>query len=274
MASQRLTRSMMSLAEPIDNALQVGEEIEEVRQVRQRILLLQHERLEAQERERQRIGLELHDDLQQRLAVLRNDVALWLRQKPGIEAAAAGAPSPILRRIDETIAATRHAVNELRPQVLDDFGVALGLRLLAQRMRESHGLNIDLQLLAEERSEHLPKPASVVHVTLDLRAPDAAELEIMDDGVGFEVLSSETPESHGLRGMLERVQALRGSLKIESQPGEGTAILVRLPIVPPDTSQTPSDPTPTPTTALPSTAQAQTAASPPAEPPKTGHTDR
>ncbi|NBU49132.1 MAG: hypothetical protein EBS47_03350, partial [Betaproteobacteria bacterium] len=176
-----------------------------------------------------------------------------------------------------------------------DFGVALGLRLLAQRMRESHGLNIDLQLLAEERSEHLPKPvatalyrvtqealnnvrkhaqASVVHVTLDLRAPDAAELEIMDDGVGFEVLSSETPESHGLRGMLERVQALRGSLKIESQPGEGTAILVRLPIVPPDTSQTPSDPTPTPTTALPSTAQAQTAASPPAEPPKTGHTDR
>ena len=295
MASQRLTRSMMSLAEPINTALQVGEEIEEVRQVRQRILLLQHERLEAQERERQRIGLELHDDLQQRLAVLRNDVALWLRQKPGIEAAAAGAPSPILSRIDETIAATRHVVNELRPQVLDDFGVALGLRLLAQRMRESHGLNIDLQLLAEERSEHLPKPvatalyrvtqealnnvrkhaqASVVHVTLDLRAPDAAELEIMDDGVGFEVLSSETPESHGLRGMLERVQALRGSLKIESQPGEGTAILVRLPIVPPDTSQTPSDPTPTPTTALPSTAQAQTAASPPAEPPKTGHTDR
>lgn len=253
LASRRLESALASLT-PAGSNPPEDEEIDEVRQVRQRILNLQHERTEAQERERQRIGLELHDDLQQRLAVLRNDVALLQRQKPKTEASTADASSGILQRIDDTIAATRHLVNDLRPQVLDDFGVAQGLRLLTQRMRESHGLNIDLQLLAEERAEHLPKPvatalyrvtqealnnvrkhaqASVVHVTLDLREEDAAALEIVDDGVGFEVLSGETTESHGLRGMLERVQALHGSLKIESQPGEGTAIVVRLPI-PPD----------------------------------------
>lgn len=270
LASKRLTRALASLTHTGSEPL-AGEEIDEVRQVRQQILNLQHERKQAQERERQRIGLELHDDLQQRLALLRNDVARMQRQQPHADTPGREASSAVLQRIDDTIAATRQLVNDLRPPVLDDFGVAEGLRLLAQRMRESHGLNIDLQLMAEERAEHLPKPvatalyrvtqealnnvrkhalASVVHVTLDLRAPDAAELEIVDDGVGFEVLSSETPESQGLRGMLERVQALRGSLKIESQPGEGTAILVRLPIAPEDSGGPAAQPG---ATALPAT---------------------
>ncbi len=270
LASRRLTRALASLTHTGSEPL-AGEEIDEVRQVRQQILNLQHERTQAQERERQRIGLELHDDLQQRLALLRNDVARMQRQQPHADIPGREASSAVLQRIDDTIAATRQLVNDLRPPVLDDFGVAEGLRLLAQRMRESHGLNIDLQLMAEERAEHLPKPvatalyrvtqealnnvrkhalASVVHVTLDLRAPDAAELEIVDDGVGFEVLSSETPESQGLRGMLERVQALRGSLKIESQPGEGTAILVRLPIAPEDSGAPAAQPG---ATALPAT---------------------
>ena len=234
--------------------------------------------------------------------MLRNDVALMQRQQPQGEVPWGDASNTVLQRIDDMIAATRHLVNDLRPQVLDDFGVAEGLRLLTQRMRESHGLNIDLQMMAEERAEQLPKPvatalyrvtqealnnvrkhaqASLVHVTLDLRAPDAAELEIVDDGVGFEVLSSETPESHGLRGMLERVQALRGSLKIESQPGEGTAILVRLPIVPVAAGEAPSDPAPAPTSAptsapTPAPAAATNATSTPSPtdspvaPPKTG----
>lgn len=270
LASKRLTRALASLT-PTGSEPLAGEEIDEVRQVRQQMLNLQHERTQAQERERQRIGLELHDDLQQRLALLRNDVARMQRQQPHADIPGREASSAVLQRIDDTIAATRQLVNDLRPPVLDDFGVAEGLRLLAQRMRESHGLNIDLQLMAEERAEHLPKPvatalyrvtqealnnvrkhalASVVHVTLDLRAPDAAELEIVDDGVGFEVLSSETPESQGLRGMLERVQALRGSLKIESQPGEGTAILVRLPIAPEDSGGPAAQPG---ATALPAT---------------------
>lgn len=270
LASRRLTRALASLTHTGSEPL-AGEEIDEVRQVRQQILNLQHERTQAQERERQRIGLELHDDLQQRLALLRNDVARMQRQQPHADTPGREASDAVLQRIDDTIAATRQLVNDLRPPVLDDFGVAEGLRLLAQRMRESHGLNIDLQLMAEERAEHLPKPvatalyrvtqealnnvrkhalASVVHVTLDLRAPDAAELEIVDDGVGFEVLSSETPESQGLRGMLERVQALRGSLKIESQPGEGTAILVRLPIAPEDSGGPAAQPG---ATALPAT---------------------
>lgn len=315
LASRRLTRALSSLAEAGSEPPQ-ADEIVEVRQVRQRMQELQHERMEAQERERQRIGLELHDDLQQRLAVVRNDLALMQREQPQAQVSGGHASNAILQRIDDTIAATRQLVNDLRPQVLDDFGVAEGLRLLTQRMRASHGLNIDLQLMAEERAEQLPKPvatalyrvtqealnnvrkhaqASVVHVTLDLRAPDAAELEIVDDGVGFEVLSSETPESHGLRGMLERVQALRGSLKIESQPGEGTAILVRLPIVPVAAGDAPGSPAPAPTpaptsAATPAPASAPTsdatpaptaaadATSPPAptntppESPKTGHT--
>ncbi len=311
LASRRLENALASLT-PAGSNPSPDEEIDEVRQVRQRILNLQHERAEAQERERQRIGLELHDDLQQRLAVLRNDVALLQRQKPKSEASTADASSSILQRIDDTIAATRHLVNDLRPQVLDDFGVAQGLRLLTQRMRESHGLNIDLQLFAEERAEHLPKPvatalyrvtqealsnvrkhaqASMVHVTLDLREEDAAALEIVDDGVGFEVLSSETTESHGLRGMLERVQALRGSLKIESQPGEGTAIVVRLPIFPnhapdhaPESTAVPvpeSAPEPAPPPApqapradLPAAPAAaeRTAGKPDSDSPKTGHT--
>lgn len=271
LASRRLTLALASLTDP-SSATPHAKDIDEIRDVRDQMLSLQRQRQQAQERERQRIGLELHDDLQQRLAVLRQEVAL-MRQSPSMsEPLPAQTSTFLLRQIDEAIAATRRLINDLHPPVLDDFGVAEGLRLLAQQLQESHGLNIDLHVMAEERAAQLPKPvaialyrvtqealnnvrkhaqASVVHVTLDLRKPDAAELEIVDDGAGFEVLSGDTPETHGLRGMLERVQALRGSLKIQSQPGEGTAILVHLPIAPAAAPSIPSAPetpavTPTP----------------------------
>ena len=252
LASRRLTQALASLT-ALSREPAHAQDIAEVRQLREQMLQLQLERQEAQQRERQRIGLELHDDLQQRLAVLRQDVESMQQQAP-VEPAKAVSSQAILKRIDDTIAATRHLVNDLRPPVLDEFGVAQGLRLLTQQLRKAHGLNIDLHVMAEERAEHLPRPvatalyrvtqealnnvhkhaqASSVHVTLDLREDDAASLEIVDDGAGFAVLSGDAPESHGLRGMLERVQALRGTLKIESQPGEGTAIAVRLPIAKP-----------------------------------------
>lgn len=265
LASRRLSRALASLTQPAAEPT-AAEDIDEVRQVLQRMRRLHHERLEAQERERQRIGLELHDDLQQRLAVLRHDVQLMQTRRSPQEDPAQEGTAFLLQRIDDTISATRQLVNDLRPPVLDDFGVAEGLRLLIQRLREAHGLNIDLLLTGEEKAEDLPKPvatalyrvtqealtnvrkhaqSSTVSVTLDLHDPEWVTLEIADDGVGFEAPSSAPVQSHGLRGMLERVQSLQGSLHIDSKPGEGTVIQVRLPLhhANPDGPTAPADKT-------------------------------
>jgi signal transduction histidine kinase len=197
--------------------------------------------VEAQEQERRRLALELHDETGQALT----SVLLGLR---GIDADGSAEKLDNLRElVVDTLRNVRRLSVELRPSALDDFGLVPALERLVEGFAERSGILVDLaERLGEER---LPRDvetafyrivqesltnvarhagASRVDVLLG-RTPRSATLLVEDDGTGFDPSEAST-SSLGLVGMRERVGLLDGRFTIESRPGRGTAISVEVPL--------------------------------------------
>ena len=213
-----------------------------------------------QENERRRIARELHDDLQQPLAAISLNVAA-IGARAG--AAAAGL-APILAEINDlaagAIASTRRIVSDLRPQILEDLGLVPALEVLARRFGQRNGIacHFEAQGNAEERVLASPAlttclyrvaqealtnvakhaRASQVRMRLASTADGGIVLRIGDDGRGMSALDRHKPNSFGLSGMRERVHALGGELRIDSQPGAGTIVEVRVALAGPEIAPT------------------------------------
>jgi signal transduction histidine kinase len=208
-------------------------------------------RLEAaKEDERKRIARELHDELGQTLTAVRINVQL-LRQNT--------APASAEKRFKETTALVDQLIErigdmslDLRPPLLDDLGLVLGLRgylgALAKRSGirlEVHGDDVPTELPAEveivgfrvvqEAVTNAIRHAGAKRVTIDVRrTTDGLEITVKDDGSGFDIKSTMkrayAGQHLGLLGIEERVHMLDGELTINSVKGEGTEIRVRLPM--------------------------------------------
>ncbi|MBL8344067.1 MAG: PAS domain S-box protein [Rubrivivax sp.] len=204
----------------------------------------------VQEDERKRIARELHDDLQQTLAAIRMNL------KAAGERLAANPQGAVelLAEVDAlagaAIASTRRIVNDLRPPIIEDLGLAAALEMLAAQFRQHSGIDCVVELhddggaavevpavatslyrVAQESLNNVLKHANARQVTIRLgrNRDDRFTLCIHDDGVGFNVVARHKPRSFGLLGMAERIRALGGALHIESQPGSGTTIEVLIP---------------------------------------------
>jgi two-component system, NarL family, sensor histidine kinase DevS len=201
--------------------------------------------VEAQELERQRLARELHDETGQALT------SILLGLKPLEEALADHPATAALRELREHVVGAlrdvRRLAVELRPAVLDDYGLAPALERLAESFAEQSGIRVDFHsALAESRlpsevetalyrvvQESLTNilkhaDAHSVSVSLSRREPGVAAV-IEDDGVGFD--QREVREDGiGLLGMRERLVLLGGRLKIESRKGAGTTIVAEVPL--------------------------------------------
>jgi chemotaxis methyl-accepting protein methylase/signal transduction histidine kinase len=206
----------------------------------------------AQEEERRRIARELHDQMGQDLTVLMLGLKM-LRE-------AAPSDSPIHERVAplQTLATqigreVRTLALQLRPPALDDLGLAATLAnyveqwsthvLVAvdfhsigiEEQRLSSSIETALYRLAQEALTNVLKHAQATSVSLIVeRREDTAHMIIEDDGTGFDVAaarrSAHTEHRLGLVGMEERVAQLGGTLTIESAPGRGTTVFVRIPV--------------------------------------------
>jgi PAS domain S-box-containing protein len=203
------------------------------------------------ENERRRVARELHDDLQQTLAAIRIDLGAIgerLRSDP------ASVPA-MLAEVDDlaaaAIASTRRIVNDLRPRMLEDLGLAPALEALAAQFQQRTGIACHLDAdprasetalestatttclyrVAQESLNNVAKHAQAHAVELQLEsAPDGQlVLRVTDDGQGFGADDRRKPESFGLLGMHERVRALGGTVRVRSRAGAGTTVEVRLP---------------------------------------------
>jgi signal transduction histidine kinase len=149
----------------------------------------------------------------------------------------------IARCLDDDVDAL---IWQLRPTALDDLGLEAALTNYMQAWSERTGIRADLHTsgpldlrlasevettlyrIAQEALNNVAKHAAAQHVEILLeRRPDAVLLVVEDDGVGFE------PEGvhaggFGLVGMRERASLVGASLEVESAPGRGTTVLVRL----------------------------------------------
>nr|WP_254367077.1 sensor histidine kinase [Paraburkholderia sp. NMBU_R16] len=202
----------------------------------------------AREQEKRRIARELHDELAQTLATLRLEIDRFGEQ----QTTASGLPPPKLEDmrslVDEAVTSTRRIASDLRPAMLDDLGLAAAVQWLTDAFEQRHG--IDCELIVEPVDFDLDEPYAstayrIVQESLTnvarhaqatrawvslLRENGQVVLRVRDNGVGFEPLARRKPTSFGLAGLRERAYLVDGKLDIESAPGQGTTIEVRIPM--------------------------------------------
>jgi signal transduction histidine kinase len=198
------------------------------------------------EEERRRIARELHDEMGQQLAALRMEIAV-LRQGP----AAAGhvaldaALGMLLGRVEGLVVSVRRIVAELRPPALDG-GLAAALEWLVSDFERQTQLDCEVDIdacagllsadaaamvfrIAQESLNNVHRHAAAAKVSLRLQRVGAGcELRVRDDGSGFD--PSRRAAGFGILGMEERARALGGTLTIDSRPGRGTDVRLRLPL--------------------------------------------
>ncbi len=200
-------------------------------------------RLQAtREEERTRIAREIHDELGQELTALKLDVAWLETQRPG----SLGDVS-LTARIDETMQVVRRIASELRPSVLDQLGLQAAIECLVQEATQRTGIAIKLQAeefpklpgevashayrIIQEALTNVTRHSKATRVDVAVRRLEKAIiLAVEDNGVGFVPQSLSGLRSLGLVGMRERALACGGTLLIRGSPGEGTAIVVTIPV--------------------------------------------
>ena len=201
----------------------------------------------AREQEKSRIARELHDELGQALTALKIDLG-WLNENLGEPATEVARKLYSMQALlDGTVAAARRIAADLRPLMLDDLGLTAAADWLVQNFTTRTGIACELVL--GEGELDLPDPyattvfrvlqecltnvakhaqASQVEVTLERSAADVL-LTVRDNGLGFAPEKPRNSGSFGLIGLRERAYLVGGEVAIESAPGHGTRVALRVP---------------------------------------------
>ncbi|MFO0775842.1 MAG: PAS domain-containing sensor histidine kinase [Nitrospiraceae bacterium] len=212
----------------------------------------------VREEERARIARELHDELGVALTCLKMDLSQIFTRCEGEFAAQTAEPSSgvrtfvadkvtaMTRQVDDTLAAVQRIVAELRPGVLDDLGLVAAIEWQCRDFERRTGIGCVLSVTAEDIVVEPPRATALFRVCQEaltnvMRHANASvvtvrlweddgdiHLRIRDNGKGIPAGKIEDGQSFGLMGMQERMRALDGTLQIDSKPGEGTTILVRV----------------------------------------------
>ncbi|MFH0730329.1 MAG: ATP-binding protein [Pseudomonadota bacterium] len=235
----------------IDGAIEMVEDITEKRQVSEQIRSLTQALLTTQESERLMLSRELHDSLAQDLAAAKIHCDITLNRS------SSGQPLPekSLKNISDIlikcIGAVRRLAYDLRPSDLIRSGIVETLRKHCRDFSETHMIPVDFQAgnfkeitmsdtlsinifrLVQEGLNNILKHASASQVSIRLFTTfPHIILQIEDNGKGFDVRKRQafiTEEKRlGLRSMQERVELLRGSLQIDSKPGFGTRLFIKI----------------------------------------------
>ena len=198
--------------------------------------------LETQELERKRMARELHDETGQALT------AILLGLKP-LEAEAGETVGALRELVKSALASVRRLSVELRPAVLDDFGLAAALERSCDDLRERTDVEVALDVrglqerlpadvettlyrVAQEALANAVRHASPRAIRIELEHTAATvTLALSDDGSGF-APEAVPSDRLGLVGMRERLALLGGTLRIDSAPGRGTRITAEAPVAP------------------------------------------
>ena len=224
-----------------------------LRESEQNLRYLATQLIDAQERERERISRELHDELGQALLVLKlqaGDIEEQIKQNP----TGAGAECrEMSANLDQLVENVRRLSRDLSPAILQDLGLTAALRHLVNEFAKRHNLqpNLDLPLdldglfpreaqiniyrIFQESLTNIGKYAQASSLTMAVTQKNGRIVfRLADDGQGFDVDTAmarePTRRGLGLAAMEERGRMLGGKVDIKSQPGEGTEITLSVPL--------------------------------------------
>jgi two-component system, chemotaxis family, CheB/CheR fusion protein len=200
----------------------------------------------AQEEERRRVSRELHDSLCQKLASLALDVENLAVALPPPATTRARLQALCARAVKVSEEA-RHIAYELHPSVLDDLGLVVSLKALCDEFAKTEKMRVNfsagklpdlipqkiasgLYRIAEESLRNVAKHAKAKHLSVALAVRDhGLVLSLEDDGIGFAPQAVKGKGGLGLVSIGERARIVGGTMSIESKPGAGTRISVRVP---------------------------------------------
>ena len=211
--------------------------------------------INAQEEERSRIARDLHDDVSQQLAGVGIMLSGLKRKvgRPELLLDVEQTVATLQSRTSELADAIRNLSHQLHPSVLQHTGLIATLQRYCIDIEQHHPLKVsfiapnelgslhpDIVLclfrVAQEALTNATRHARARTILVQLAAIDGGvELRIVDDGVGF-IAGERTPIGLGLRSINERVRLVGGTVQLESQPGHGTSLLVRVPLEGPSKS--------------------------------------
>jgi signal transduction histidine kinase len=224
---------------------------QELEQHREELRRLTATLLRVQEEERRRLSCELHDDLNQKLAVLVMEVDALERQAAaaGTRAPAEAAPRAGLRalrqRVVELSDDVRGLAYRLHPSILDHLGLAIALQSYVEEFAKREKIRVTfthrhvpetlppdvstcVYRVAQEALRNVARHAKASRVAMTLwLAGQSLHLAVKDAGIGFD---PDERRGLGLVSMEERVRAVNGNLSVRSKPGDGTQVEVQVPV--------------------------------------------
>ena len=204
--------------------------------------------IEAHESERRRLSRELHDNLGQRLALLSAELVM-LRDT-------LGSSPPVVDQVDKLLAHTadlgtevHRLSHDLHPAWLEHIGLSDSVRGVCTDLSRayripiylecvdvpaglSHEIALCLYRIIQEALHNVVKHSAAASASVRLEAHSGEiVVTVVDDGRGFDPLVESAMNGIGLLSMRERTRQVDGSIVLTSQPGLGTRIQVRLPLV-------------------------------------------
>jgi len=205
--------------------------------------------MQAQEEERARIARELHDDINQRLALLANGIQeLEQTTKPGRPAAEAEQLHTFWQLTSEIAGDIQNLSHRLHPSKLHYLGLSAALRSLCQEFSKLHKIEVECVIrdlptdldesislslfrTAQEALRNIAKHSQARHVKIELLLQQALlTLRLSDDGVGFDYDHAKQGPGLGLASMQERLRLVGGRLSVWSRPSLGSQVEATVPI--------------------------------------------
>ncbi|MFZ2089121.1 MAG: ATP-binding protein, partial [Desulfobaccales bacterium] len=219
---------------------------QEIAAYQERLRDLAADLTQAEERERRRLAADLHDHVGQILALTQIKLGALKKEL---------SDSQVLMNLDEirgqlsrVIRLTRSLTMELGFRALDELGFEAGIQWLGERFREQYGLDIELECqdmegcldhvrkallfrVVRELLINVVKHAQARTVKIFLSENNGeVMLSVADDGVGLKEDQQTSLDSFGLFSIAERMRNLGGCLDIDSSPGQGVQVKIRLPL--------------------------------------------
>lgn len=230
----RLNTELLSTGEALDRT-------------REQLRALARSLLTAQEEERRRIARELHDDLAQKTALIQFSIHDTHDSLPDGCSEARLRLKEVEHHVESLASDIRRVSHRLHPAILDDLGLDVALGSLCEAM--SHGRLLAIEYsgtvvpplapeistavyrIAQESLRNTAKHAPEARVNVNLEYDGSfLSLTIRDYGPGFDLNQYERGSSLGIISMQERALSLEGTLLVETKPGFGTKVMLRLPV--------------------------------------------